>query len=231
MTKKSPSSHSWRAPSMIDGARQEWEEGDFFPFLAGPVDDRAAGAADHVIDGAARLAVRPGVDPGTDHLDVAGHGREDGPTCGGVDVFHEHVVERVRLQLGELEQRGVRALPAVVVESLRPRGRPDRAKPRRAEAALGEAHDLSDVLAVLGMTLLGQYFEVPYDWGIEAVEPDHRLASLVSVVVQRRGGREHQDARVHQALVSLDGRIRALTAHHEAKRIRRVPVRRSNLAG
>src|SRR5216683_2167518 len=138
---------------LVSGGRGDDEEVSLFPFMADPVDHGAAGAADHMVDGAARLAVGPGVDPGADHLEVASDGRENGAAGGGVDVFQEHIVERVRLHFGKLEQRGVRGLPPVVDEPLWPRarGRSDRAESCGAEAALGQPNNLPDRLGVFGM--------------------------------------------------------------------------------
>src|SRR5260370_31084046 len=113
---------------LVSGRRWANEKVSLFPFVADPIDHGTAGAADDMVDGAARLAVRPSVDSGAHHLEIARHGWENGLPSACVNVLHHHVVERVRLQLREPEKRIVRRLPPVVNQSLRPRARggPDR---------------------------------------------------------------------------------------------------------
>jgi putative membrane protein len=66
---------------------------------------------------------------------------------------------------------------------------------------------------------------------VEAVEPDHRLAAVVAVVVEGPRRRDDEVAEAHRRALAVDGRVGAFAVEHQAQRRLRVPVRRRHLAG
>ena len=66
---------------------------------------------------------------------------------------------------------------------------------------------------------------------VERIEPDHRAFAVMAVVVPRAARREDQVAALHHALLAVDDRVGAFAFDHDARRARRVAMRRRLLAG
>ena len=194
----------------MDRAGRDREEVALAPLVADAVDLGDAGAGDHVIDRARRLAVRARAHARPQHLQVAADGGDDRAPGDRIEVLHEDVVERVRLARRASQQLGVRRLPAVVPVA---RGR------------LG-AYRLC--LALVGVHR--EVLEIAHDRRVERVGPDDRLGPLVAVVVPGHARRDDQVAAPHDELVALDGRVGALAVEHEADRAGRVAVGGRHLA-
>jgi hypothetical protein len=73
--------------------------------------------------------------------------------------------------------------------------------------------------------------EIDHEREVQHVEPDHRAASLVPVLVPLARGREDQVAGLHPAGLAVDERHRALTFDHDPRGVRRMPVAGRDFAG
>ncbi len=92
--------------------------------------------------------------------------------------------------------------------------------------ALRAAHRLR----LLRMALRETGVEVADQRNVEAVHPDHRLASGIAVVVPRARRRDDEVTRAHRRALAVDRRIRAFAFDDEAQRGLRVTMRRRDLA-
>ena len=66
---------------------------------------------------------------------------------------------------------------------------------------------------------------------VEPVEPDHRLATVVVVVMPVPFGGQDEVTGRHLAGIAVDGCVHPGSHHHEADRRRRVPMRGRGLSG
>ena len=66
---------------------------------------------------------------------------------------------------------------------------------------------------------------------VECVQPDHRRRAKMTVVVPGPARRENEIAGMHRDALALDRGVGAFALDDEPQRIRRVPVRGSDLAG
>ena len=86
------------------------------------------------------------------------------------------------------------------------------------------------------MRILAQFLgeagvEVANRRNVETVEPDHRLAGGVAMVVPLPAGGQHQIERPHHRLFAVDGGEGAFTLEHKAQGALAVTVTRRDLAG
>ena len=85
------------------------------PLVANTVDHRGPGAAEHVIHGGTRVAVRASDFAAAKHLDAAGHRRQRWAAVERIDVFQKDTVVRVTGTLAENFQRRFCIRPAIAI--------------------------------------------------------------------------------------------------------------------
>mgnify|MGYP003694643057 CR=1 FL=1 len=88
-----------------------------------------------------------------------------------------------------------------------------------------------DRLAAFRIALLHDLVQRLHQRKIQTVEPEHRLARIVRVIMPGELRRENQIARLHDALLAVDRRISAIALKDKAQRRRRVAVRPGIFAG
>ena len=69
-----------------------------------------------------------------------------------------------------------------------------------------------------------------HDRNVQAVQPEHRLAGLVPVIVPRHRRRDDEVPIVHRRALAVDGRMRAAAFEHEAQRTLRVSMCRRDFS-
>ena len=156
-------------------------------------------------------------------------GRQASPVS-GIDVveFDRLAARRV---LGERAQALHRIGPRIAHHRI---GRARVAVAPRRHHAGRCVFDLGRVGAVLrrlqfALDRVGA-FEIDEQRQVERIEPDHRAFAVMTMIVPRAAGREDQVAALHHAFFAVDDRVGAFALDDDARRARRVAVRRRLLA-
>ncbi len=218
---------------LVQSPGRERDDVTLAPGEAAAIDDRLARALDHVVDGAAGVAMGSRALPRAEHLDPAGHGGQDGSSGPGVRVLERDAVVLVTRHAAQRRQRGRGRLPRVEQERRGPR---PVLHPRRLEARMtveldGGVPRLRQRHLALGVELEEHRVQGLHERDVEPVQPDHRSVGVIAVVVPGEARRQDEVARRHVDALPVDGRVGAVSLHDEADRRRRVTMGAGDLAG
>ena len=168
---------------------------------------------------------------------MGGDRRHDRAAIGRVHELHGVAEMRVRLLGGGQREQALAPLGVGVVEQrlMRPGGGRRRWRGRGAccgRSGAGCRRRGAVSLCDGCVEALGEGGVVEaHGRDIQAVEPDHRPAAVVAVVVPLPVGREHQVAGRHHRALAIDRGEGAVALHDEAERALRVAVGGRDLAG
>src|SRR6266850_2850615 len=200
-----------------------------FPIETALADLRRAFAAKHMIDHRARVSVRLRLIVGREKLDRALDRRHRRSAAEWIAIFQQIAVKAISggRRFYQFVQRLLGVAPFVMKKICKRRTMPD----GRAEFIHNLFTALLDRLAAFRIALLHDLMQRLHQWKIQTVQPQHRLAGIIGVIMPGELRRENQITGLHDALLAVDRRISAVALKDETQSRRRVAVRPRIFAG